>query len=135
MNLVVLKDPLAHVVLKGDIPSTSSPLSTYHADKLTANFSPNAPVRSDDLNSKNTIIDFFLCRTSQRPERLEVLSNADFKFMRGSSCSYSGLPDMPATYGQEYHFSSESDTGNKTTSPALFEDVPVFDFVSHPSAA
>ncbi|GAW03211.1 hypothetical protein LENED_004917 [Lentinula edodes] len=78
-----------------------------------------------------------MLRTSQRPERrLEVSSNADF--MRGSSSSCSGLRDMPATYGLEYHFDWDSDTGNQTSTPpgpALFEDVPVFDFVSHPSTA
>ncbi|KAH7877132.1 uncharacterized protein C8R40DRAFT_1097453 [Lentinula edodes] len=41
--------------------------------------------------------------------------------MRGSSSSCSGLRDMPATYGLEYHFDWDSDT--------------VFDFVSHPSTA
>ncbi|KAJ3812693.1 hypothetical protein F5876DRAFT_74632 [Lentinula aff. lateritia] len=42
---------------------------------------------------------------------------------------------MPATYGLEYHFNSDSNTGNRTTSPALFEDVNVFNFMSHPSTA
>ncbi|KAJ3856387.1 hypothetical protein EV368DRAFT_78722 [Lentinula lateritia] len=75
-----------------------------------------------------------MLRRSQRPERrLEVLSNADF--MRGSSSSYSALRNMPATYGLEYHFNSDSNTGNRTTSPALFEDVTVFNFMSHPSTA